>query len=293
MSKLFSRTRSAVSVGKNGASGGGVGPTNYAGAFSDTDDFGRIRSVPLKRGKTENTFERARQRTLSNPNLNGSSNHPTQSYYGERPETPKDLPMLPDGLFLSTSLAGYPSDHQRQEDLLGIAESAQNQEYGYLSHESHIILGLDEVVRLVDVVAEQLGQRGQSLPALDLSLAPANNFSIRTGLTTPLLFSPLAIDIRPNVVRKLIAAFIATCPHHLAPSSTEARWREDSTFAGPHELAMLLRWGLARIVRLERGIEVRGFITWDSYVLWRQQEQGHFHFPSFYYYSLLSLNHHG
>lgn len=93
-------------------------------------------------------------------------------------------------------------------------------------------------------------------------------------MTTPLLFSPLAIDIRPNVVKKLISAFTATCPHHLALSSTEALWREDATFAGPHELAMLLRWGLARIVRLERGVEVRGFVTWDNYVLWRQQEQG-------------------
>lgn len=84
----------------------------------------------------------------------------------------------------------------------------------------------------------------------------------------------MAIDIRPNVVKKLIAAFIATCPHHLALSSTEAKWREEAAFAGPHELAMLLRWGLARIVRLEKGIEVRGFLTWDNYVLWRQQEQG-------------------
>lgn len=99
------------------------------------------------------------------------------------------------------------------------------------------------------------------------------------GLTTPLLFSPLAIDIRPNVIRKLISSFVATCPHHLALSSTEAQWREEARFAGPHELAMLLRWGLARIVRLEQGVEVRGFVTWESYVLWRQQEQGGlFHF---------------
>lgn len=36
---------------------------------------------------------------------------------------------------------------------------------------------------------------------------------------------------------------------------------------------MILRWGLGRIVRLEKGIEVRGFLTWDSYVFWRQSEE--------------------
>ncbi|CAG8762786.1 12184_t:CDS:2, partial [Acaulospora colombiana] len=171
------------------------------------------------------------------------------SMYSDRPDTPKDLPMLPDGIFLSTNLTAPPEVQDEFQDLRG---PDSKQEYGYLGSEKHVILGLDEVVRLVDVVAEELGQR---------------------GLTTPLLFSPLAIDIRPNVVKKLISTFIATCPHHLVLSSTEARWREEATFAGPHELGMLLRWGLARIVRLEKGIEMRGFINWESYILWRQQEQ--------------------
>jgi hypothetical protein len=167
MSKLFSRTRSVVSVGKNGPSGGGGGTNGNAGAFSDTDDFGRVRSMPFKRGKTDGALERSRQRTFSNPNLNvaqnGANNHATYSYYGERPDTPKDLPMLPDGLFLPTSLTGQ-GDHQRYDDLLGGGSDAAStsQEYGYLAHESNVVLGLDEVVRLVDVVAEELGQRGQS-----------------------------------------------------------------------------------------------------------------------------------
>lgn len=270
MSKLFSRTRSAATVGNK--NGGLSGSGNNAGAFSDTDDFGRVRSMAFKRGKTDSALERSRQRTLSNPNLLNNS------YYGDRPETPKDLPMLPDGIFLSTNLTasgpsgggisggglGFGGDlvlHDPHDDL--------GHEYGYIASENNVILGLDEVVRLVDVVAEELGQR---------------------GLTTPLLFSPLAIDIRPNVVKKLIAAFTATCPHHLCLSSTESQWREEAAFAGPQELAMLLRWGLARIVRLERGIEVRGFITWDTYVLWRQQEQAYGYQPDHLTYFTQNLD---
>lgn len=165
MSKLFSRTRSAATVGKNGGIGGGGNSSSAAGTFSDTDDFGRVRSMAFKRGKTDSALERSRQRTLSNPNL---LNNGTNSYYGERPETPKDLPMLPDGLFLPTSLTASGSisgeHHQEVHDELG-------HEYGYLASESHVILGLDEVVRLVDVVAEELGQRGQSSLTLSSRLA--------------------------------------------------------------------------------------------------------------------------
>lgn len=253
MSKLFSRTKSATSMGRNGPSGGS------AGAYSDTDDFGRIRATTFKRGKTDSQLERSRQRTLSNPNLvHGSLNGQNASYstYIDRSESAKDLPSLPDGYFLPTSLTAPP---EIADDLHELRGGDTKQEYGYLASERHVILGLDEVVRLVDVVAEELGQR---------------------GLTTPLLFSPLAIDIRPNVIKKLIAAFLATCPHHLALSSTEQRWREEATFAGPHELAMFLRWGLARIVRLERGVEVRGFVKWEEYVIWRQEEHAHGYDPS-------------
>lgn len=151
MSKLFSRTRSAVTVGKNGGLSGGGNTNNNAGTFSDTDDFGRVRSMAFMRGKTDSALERSRQRTLSNPNLLNNSN--TNSYYGERPDTPKDLPMLPDGLFLPTSLTGNGGGEAQLDD-------SSIHEYGYLASECHVILALDEVVRLVDVVAEELGQRG-------------------------------------------------------------------------------------------------------------------------------------
>lgn len=38
--------------------------------------------------------------------------------------------------------------------------------YGYLSHESHVILGVEDVSRLVEVVAEELGARGEYLSVL-------------------------------------------------------------------------------------------------------------------------------
>ena len=161
MSKLFGRTKSAATLGK--------GPHVSNGALSDTDDFGRVKSIPFKRGKTEvgSGLQRTRQRTLSNPNLHNLARNNIETYY-DRPETPKDLPILPDGLFLTTNLAGegptapgYPDDlhqylhgHQFTEDLM--------HEYGYLATDRHVVLGLDEVVRLVDLVADELGQRGTS-----------------------------------------------------------------------------------------------------------------------------------
>lgn len=168
MSKLFSRTKSAATL-KNSSTGNG-------GAFSDTDDFGRVKNIAIKRGKTESALQRSRQRTLSNPNLlNASSfsgpNRNADSYY-ERPDTPKELPFLPDGIFLQTNLAGdggqATSDelHQYQFEARGGILDYKQLDYGYLSSERNVILGLDEVVRLVDVVADELGQRGRSHAAI-------------------------------------------------------------------------------------------------------------------------------
>ena len=49
-------------------------------------------------------------------------------------------------------------------------------DYGYLSYERHVVLGLDEVDRLVRIVTDELGTR---------------------GLTTPFLFSSLASTLTP------------------------------------------------------------------------------------------------
>lgn len=102
----------------------------------------------------------------------------------------------------------------------------------------------------------------------------AGLYFVPLGITTPLLFSPLALDIKANVIRKLITAFLKTVPHHTCLSITEVAWREEAQFAGPHELAMLLRWGLARIVRVERNVELRGFLSFDHYLIWKRSEAG-------------------
>ncbi|KAH8104887.1 hypothetical protein DFH11DRAFT_1733630 [Phellopilus nigrolimitatus] len=116
----------------------------------------------------------------------------------------------------------------------------QEQEYGYLSHEAHVVLALEDVQRVVEVVAEELAAR---------------------GLTTPFLFSNTALDLDSPAVRRLIISFLRA--HD---------FREEARFAGPHALGALLRWSLARPVRVVSGIEQRGLIPWETYLRWRQLE---------------------
>ena len=103
-----------------------------------------------------------------------------------------------------------------------------------------------------------------------------------TGLTTPFLFSNTALDISTHTIRRLITSFLYSISPSLASASTQQQshqliihdFRDEAKFAGPHELGMVLRWGLARVVRLVRGVETRGLITWDAYLTWRRYEQG-------------------
>jgi Meiotically up-regulated protein Msb1/Mug8 domain len=136
---------------------------------------------------------------------------------------------------LTSTITGH---HEREQD------------YGYLSYQHHVVLGLDEVNRLVRTVTDELGTR---------------------GLTTPFLFSSLAIDINSARVRRLIQAFLRTCVSFPAPDA-EYTWREEARFAAPPELAMCLRWGLARVLRVSGGSAVRGLISWDMYVEWSEAE---------------------
>ena len=66
----------------------------------------------------------------------------------------------------------------------------REQEYGYLSYLHHVVIGLDEVSRLVHTVTEEFGTR---------------------GLTKPSLFSTLAFDVNSSGVRRFIQAFFHTC----------------------------------------------------------------------------------
>lgn len=175
----------------------------------------------------------------------------TISSAGNRPDsdgnTLSQVPSLPDGAFLPLNL-------EPSRDETGSFQQPKENDYGYLSYERHVVLGLEQVARLVDVLSEELGSRG--------------------GITTPFIFSSLALDISSSAIKRLIRAFLNTCeinPGHAA-GEAELRWREEARFAGPHELGMCLRWGLARVVRFVAGQEVRGLISWEHYNEFRDSE---------------------
>ena len=154
---------------------------------------------------------------------------------------------LPDGTFLPLSLEK--PRYENPED--PTQELPASHDYGYLSYQRHVVLGLEEVARLVDVVGDELGSR---------------------GLTTPFIFSTLALDVSPLAVKRLIQTFLKTCTR----PSTEAdrQWRQEARLADPPELGMTLRWGLARAVRWVAGHEVRGLVSYEAYLLWRDAEAG-------------------
>jgi hypothetical protein len=59
----------------------------------------------------------------------------------------------------------------------------REQDYDYQSYHHHIVLGLEGVYRLVHTVTDELGTR---------------------GLTTPFLFSSLALDVNSSSVHRLV-----------------------------------------------------------------------------------------
>ena len=220
--------------GKKAARGNGDHAANH-------DEFGRVKSresghsSPLSFSKKDKEKKKAidskhRKRTISSPRPEG--------------DVANLITQIPDGSFLPLNL-------DRPRDESGEVKTLEH-DYGYLSYERHVILGLDEVVRLVDVVASELTSR---------------------CLTTPFIFSALALDISSSAIKRLIRAFLDTCAN---PSSLEAdqRWREEARFAGPHELGMCIRWGLARVVRVVGGHAVRGLISWEHYAEFQDSEAG-------------------
>lgn len=125
--------------------------------------------------------------------------------------------------------------------------------YGHLAHKREVVLSIFQASLLVDDIAHELSQR---------------------GLQIPFLFSSQAIDLNPGAVKRLIDSFLTTC---LSGGSRE-KWIDDKKFAGVHELGMVMRWGLARIMR--RG-ERRGMLDFETYLRWRDDEEGS---------SILSIN---
>jgi hypothetical protein len=224
MPSLFSRARTTSTPGKKHPSGNLDTPYDEFGRVNSrtsAKDVGGGRSTPTTLSK-----QKPRTRTLSTPDTD-------------------PIAHIPDGSFLPLNLEPRVPNNEQQEH-----------DYGYLSYQRHVVLGLDEVARIVDVVASELGTR---------------------ALTTPFIFSNLALDVSASSVKSLIRAFLETCT---GGADAERRWREEARLAGPHELGMCIRWGLARVVRVIGGQAVRGLIAWDHYTEFRDSEAGErpFHF---------------
>ncbi|KAJ7076969.1 hypothetical protein B0H15DRAFT_862667 [Mycena belliarum] len=137
--------------------------------------------------------------------------------------------------------------------------------YGLLSPARDAVLGLPDAARLVGRVCAALS---------------------RSGPATPFVFSALALDVRRGGVVRLVHAFLATCKEG-AGAGAEEKWAEEAQFAGPHELAMCLRWGLSRVVRVEGGREVRGLLSWAWYERWKSEESANA-YPANAFSALLS-----
>ncbi len=198
------------------------------------DEFGRVSS----RGSAQGTLSTKKDKKSKGKSKNGAAL-----------DLEPQEPAVPDGSFLQTNL-----DPQRYEPGEEPSqERRQLHDYGYLSYQRHVVLGPEEVARLVDVVGNELGTR---------------------GLTTPFIFSSLALDVSANAVKRLINVFLNTCRSGRPTEAVERQWRDEVRFAGPQELGMFLRWGLGRVVRIVGGQEVRGLLSYDMYVGWAEHEAG-------------------
>ncbi|KAI0086822.1 hypothetical protein BDY19DRAFT_986408 [Irpex rosettiformis] len=209
---------------------------------SPTDEFGRVPS----RGSAHGS-----QSTKKDKKSKGKSKN------GANVDVEPQEPPVPDGSFLQTNL-----DPQRYEPGEEPSqERRQLHDYGYLSYQRHVVLGPEEVARLVDVVGSELGTR---------------------GLTTPFIFSSVALDVSANAVKRLITTFLNTCRGGRLTEATGRQWREEVQFAGPQELGMFLRWGLGRVVRIVGGQEVRGLLSYGMYLQWAESERA-CNFPSLHF----------
>ena len=219
MPSIFSRARttstSKPSQTANGADEFGRAPTPLRNKSSFT--------TPAKWDKKDKP---TRSRTVSTPDPDA------QEYFSE----------IPDGSFLPLNLNPPHFD---------LPEHEFTQDYGYLSHKRHIVLGLGEISRLVHVASQEICTR---------------------GLTTPFIFYTVALDASPSSTTRLIETFIQACDSR--HPSTDKEWVEEAQFAGPHELGMCLRWGLARAVRIVGALEVRGLLSYELYIDWRDSESG-------------------
>ena len=113
------------------------------------DEFGRVQSrhaPPPTPNKDRKAKDDKRVRAQSTTDRRRAASAAAYSTAGGETSFDGDGAMQLEDGYLPTQLVGPPEDG--------------HQTYGYLSHESHVILGLEDVTRLVEVVADELGARG-------------------------------------------------------------------------------------------------------------------------------------
>ncbi|KIM44224.1 hypothetical protein M413DRAFT_17962 [Hebeloma cylindrosporum] len=234
MPSLFSRVRTNSTPHKKH----NLGSEDAYGVSSTDYEFGRVPSRLSNRGVSLGTS--------SKKDKKDQKRSKTLPHGREEPELPPESPF-PDGDFLPLNL-------ERPRIDATAAEYLKEHDYGYLSYERHVVLGIEQVERLVEVISEELETRG--------------------GITTPFIFSTTALDISASSIKRIIRTFLNTCEplSGQRADEAEAKWREEARFAGPHELGMCLRWGLARVIRSVGGQDVRGLVSWEHYVDYRESE---------------------
>ncbi|KAF8151798.1 hypothetical protein B0H34DRAFT_665136 [Crassisporium funariophilum] len=235
MQSLFSRARTISTTHKKNTL---LPDANYG--LGSSDEFGRVSSrlsnhtltSPSKKDKKRAKENEKRSKTLPSSR--------------EEPELGLES-QFPDGAFLPLNL-------EKPRNDAVVVEHMKEHDYGYLSYERHVVLGIEQVERLVEVISEELETRG--------------------GVTTPFIFSTTALDISSSAIKRLIRSFLNTCEALTGQKAhqAEAKWREEARYVGPHELAMCLRWGLARVIRSVGGQDVRGLVSWEHYVEFRDSE---------------------
>ncbi|KAJ6447826.1 hypothetical protein C8R45DRAFT_1047308, partial [Mycena sanguinolenta] len=163
----------------------------------------------------------------------------------------------------SSSSAAAPSAGASTANLLfgsggSASTSAGRASYGLLSPARDTVLGLPDVARLVAVLCAELE---------------------RTSISTPFVFSSLALDVRRA----------GHASNGRGGAGGGDKFADEARFAAAHELGMCLRWGLSRVVRVEAGREVRGLLSWAWYERWRVEEGANAYPPTAFSTFLTSL----
>ncbi|KAF7293338.1 F-box domain-containing protein [Mycena kentingensis (nom. inval.)] len=171
----------------------------------------------------------------------------TSSGYGAVGFLPTMLPADLHTPFASTSAPSLSASHGAVPHGMNPPPRAP---YGLLSPARDTVLGLPDAARLVATVCAALE---------------------RTSVATPFVFSSLALDARRAGVVRLTHAFL---------QSNDNAFAYEAQFAGAHELALCLRWGLSRVVRVEGGRELRGLLSWAWYERWKAEEAANAYPPT-------------